>query len=99
MSVHLTPHPPDSHDFAPSDFFLFEYLKEKTLRLEFNSAEDLLHWIRDEFERVPPAFLEDVFENWINRLGKCVQCGADYFPENPITVKTISSEIIRNGRH
>jgi hypothetical protein len=38
--------------------------------LEFDSAEDILYWIRVEFERIPPAVLEDVFESWINRLEK-----------------------------
>jgi hypothetical protein len=64
---------PYSPDFAPSDFFIFGYLKEKMPGLEFGSAEDLLHWIRAEFEGIPPAVFEDVFEGWINRREKCIQ--------------------------
>jgi hypothetical protein len=40
--------------------------------LEFDSAEDLLHWIRAEFERIPPAVLENVFKSWINRLERYI---------------------------
>jgi hypothetical protein len=43
MLVHLAPHPLYSPYLAPLDLFLFGYLKEKTLGLEFDSAEDLLH--------------------------------------------------------
>jgi hypothetical protein len=56
-------HPPYSSDLAPSDCFLFESLKEKMLGLEFDPAEDLLHWIRAEFRRIPLVVLENVFES------------------------------------
>jgi hypothetical protein len=31
--------------------------------LEFASAENSPHWIRAEFERIPPAVLKDVFKS------------------------------------
>jgi hypothetical protein len=40
MPVHLAPHPPYSPDLAPSDFFLFGYLKTKLVGLEFDSADE-----------------------------------------------------------
>jgi hypothetical protein len=49
--------------------------------LEFDSAEDSLQWIRAEFESIPPAVLEDVFESWINRVEKCIQVNGNYFPK------------------
>jgi hypothetical protein len=27
--LRIAPHPPDSHDLTPSDFFLFGYVKER----------------------------------------------------------------------
>jgi hypothetical protein len=45
MPIHLAPHPPYSPHLASSDFFLFGYLKEKSLGLEFESPEALLAWI------------------------------------------------------
>jgi hypothetical protein len=56
-------------------------MKEKMLGLEFDFAEDLLHWIRAEFERIPRASLENIFESWINRFESCIQYEEDYFPE------------------
>jgi hypothetical protein len=82
MHVHLAPHSHYAPDLAPLDFFLFGYLKEKMLGLEFDSAKDLLHWIRVEFRRIPLAVLENVFESWINRLEKCIQCDRNYFSED-----------------
>jgi transposase len=82
MPVYLAPHPPYSPDIAPSDFFLFGYLKEKMLGLEFDSPEALLDWIRTEFERISRQVLEEVFEDWIARVQKCIECEGDYFPED-----------------
>jgi histone-lysine N-methyltransferase SETMAR len=62
MPIHLALHPPYSPDLALSDFFLFEYLKEKILGLGFESPEALLAWINAEFERIPRETLEEVFE-------------------------------------
>jgi hypothetical protein len=67
IPVHLAPHPPYLSDLALLNFLRFGYPKEKILGLEFDSAEDLLHWTSAEFERIPPAALENIFESWINR--------------------------------
>jgi hypothetical protein len=42
IPVQLAPHPPYSPDLDPSDFFLFEYPKEKMIRQEFDSQEDMI---------------------------------------------------------
>jgi histone-lysine N-methyltransferase SETMAR len=36
----LAPHPPYSPDLAPSDFFLFRYLKQKILGIDFGSPKN-----------------------------------------------------------
>jgi transposase len=79
IPVHLAPHPPYSPDLAPSDFFLFGYLKTKIIGLKFNSSEALLYWIKDEFQRIPSEVLEGVFESWIIRIQKCLEYKGDYF--------------------
>jgi transposase len=38
----MAPHPPDTPDLAPSDFFLFEHVKHILERAEFPSEETLL---------------------------------------------------------
>jgi hypothetical protein len=92
MPIHLAPHPPDSPDLVPSDFFLFGYLKEKILGLEFESSEALLAWINAEFERTRRGTLEGFFECWIIRVQKCIECQGDYFPEDYTTLETICSK-------
>jgi transposase len=82
MPVHLAPHPPYSPDLAPSDFFLFGYLKGKMQGLEFDSPEALLAWIRAEMATIRPDALEAVFERWILRVAKCIEHQGAYFPED-----------------
>jgi hypothetical protein len=81
MPVYLAPHPQDSPDLPPSDFFLFEYLKEKMIGREFESADALLDWFRQEFEGIRPDVLERVFESWITRVETCIEHEA-YFSED-----------------
>jgi hypothetical protein len=38
----LAPHPQYSPDLAPSDFFLFECMKEKILGIDFGSPQELI---------------------------------------------------------
>jgi hypothetical protein len=79
MPVYLAPHPQDSPDLPPSDFFLFE---EKMIGREFESADALLDWVRQEFEGIRPDVLERVFECWITRVEKCIK------HEGPTSLKT-----------
>jgi hypothetical protein len=82
MPIHLAPHPQDSPDLVPSDFFLFGYLKEKILGLEFESPGALLAWTNAEVERIPSETLEGFFECWVIRVQKCIEYRGDYFPED-----------------
>jgi hypothetical protein len=82
MPIHLAPHATYSPDLAPSDFFLFGYLKEKILGFEFELPEALLPWINAAFKRIPRDTLEEVFECWIIRVEKCLEYRGDYFPED-----------------
>jgi hypothetical protein len=46
------PHPPDSPDFAPSDFHLFSYVKECLARLSFESADEFLEAVLGVLESI-----------------------------------------------
>jgi hypothetical protein len=89
MPIHLTPHPRYSPDLAPSGFFLFGCLKWKMLSFEFNSSAGPLEWIKEEFEKIPPAVHEGIFESWIIRVGKCTQREGDYFHGGQMAKSTI----------
>jgi hypothetical protein len=55
--VHMAAHSPHSPHLALSDCFFFGYLTEKMLSLEFACADDLVDWIKAEFERISTQFL------------------------------------------
>jgi hypothetical protein len=65
-------------EFSSIGFFLFGYIKGQVLSLEFDSPVDLLEWIRDEFEKISPAVLEEIFDSWIMCVGKYIQHEGDY---------------------
>jgi hypothetical protein len=58
IPAQLTPDPPSSPDLAPSDFFLFGYLKEKMIDQEFDSSEDLITWIKATFAPISKRVIE-----------------------------------------
>jgi hypothetical protein len=70
-------HPLYRQDLAPSDFFLFGYLKEKLCGTSFTMSDDLIFAIRQIFSEIPEIVLKNVFTNWITKLSwvmkKCVE--------------------------
>jgi hypothetical protein len=81
IPVQLVPHPFSSPDLDPSDFFLFEYPKEKMIGQEFGSPEDLIALNSATFEAIPNRVLEHVFEEWIRRVQRCLDHEGSYFSE------------------
>ena len=75
----ILPHPPYSPDLAPSDFFLFAYIKRKAEGAEFSSPEELIQFIGEIFIQISPEVLNSVFLNWEERLKKCIEVEGDYF--------------------
>lgn len=45
-------HPTFSPDFAPSDFYLFGKIKNRTQGAHFKDDEDLINAIKDDFEKI-----------------------------------------------
>ena len=72
------PHPPYSPDLAPSDFYLFGYLKHKMIGLEFSSVDELKQYIIHEFSLIPKEKLIEVFQEWERRLRSCISNHGDY---------------------
>ena len=58
------PHPPYSPDLAPSDFFLFGFIKSKLLGAKFDTVEDLKEAIEGILEDISPELLNRVFLEW-----------------------------------
>jgi hypothetical protein len=62
------PHPAYSTDIAPSDFFLFGFIKGKISDCHYQSRQDLLKMIAEIFSQIDKPMLINVFESWIKQL-------------------------------
>ena len=73
----LIRHPPYSPDLAPSDFWLFDYIK---MRLDdHNNADSLIDQITRICGDIPKSELKKTFQKWIERMKLCVLNKGDYF--------------------
>jgi transposase len=61
--LRLAPHPPSSPDLAPSDFFLFDSVKERLKGMVFLSYEELLDAIGEVVTGIESETLTAVFEH------------------------------------
>jgi hypothetical protein len=66
--LQLAPYPPYSPDLAPSDFFLFGYVKEGIKGMVFPSSEELLDAIGEVVIGIESETLTAIFEHWMERL-------------------------------
>lgn len=78
MGIIRLPHPPSSPDLAPSDFFLFGYLKEKLEGKNFVNEEDLKKETISIMKNIEKETLKKVFNEWIKRLNQCIENKGDY---------------------
>lgn len=72
------PHPLYSPDLAPSDYFLFGYLKEKLAGLSFTSPEELFDAITEILHEIPSDIMNKVFESWIKRCDEIINNNGEY---------------------
>jgi hypothetical protein len=73
------PHPAYSPDIAPSDFFLFGYVKEQQKGMQFEDSAALLSNIQEIFENMENGVLIRVFEEWITRLMWVIDHNGEYY--------------------
>jgi histone-lysine N-methyltransferase SETMAR len=78
--LRLAPHPPYSPDLAPSDFFLFGYVKACLKGMVFPSYEELLDAIGEVVTGIESETLTAVFEHWMERLKWMSKKNGDYYP-------------------
>jgi transposase len=67
--LRLAPHPLYSPVLAPSDFFVFAYVKEHLKGIGFPSYEGLLDALGEVVTGIESETLTAVFEHWTERLG------------------------------
>jgi hypothetical protein len=65
------PHSPYSPDLAPSDFYLFGYIKRCLAGLSFDDTDQLLATVEDFLEGIEKVTLQAIFLEWMDRPRKC----------------------------
>jgi histone-lysine N-methyltransferase SETMAR len=73
------PHPPYSPDLAPCDFFLFPRIKKELKNQHFDHIENLARAIQAITDGITKEDYQKSFENWKNRLQKCIDNDGNYF--------------------
>ena len=72
-------HPPYSPDLAPCDFYLFPKLKEYLSGRHFDTNAALGSAIFQYLNLIPPEDYKKVFEQWLERLQRCINNRGEYF--------------------
>jgi hypothetical protein len=76
------PHPAYSPYLAPSDFYLFGYVKCLLAGQEFPDGEALLRGMNAIFGGIEKVTLENVFLEWMERPLRCLDTDGDYSDES-----------------
>jgi hypothetical protein len=79
--IRRIPQPSYSPDIAPSDFFLFGYLKEKLIEYDIPDQERLKLAITHIFSVIGQETLITFFGTWIERLKWVIKHEGEYFHE------------------
>jgi len=79
LKLRILPHPPYSPDIAPSDFFLFGYLKEMLKGRKFAGRVELEDAITVLMDNIPKEVLENVKDAWIERLRRVIELEGEYY--------------------
>jgi hypothetical protein len=80
------PHSPCFPDPAPSDFYLFGYVKGCLAGLSFEDADQLLAPVEGILEGIDKLTLQAVFLEWMDRLRKCIAASVEYTESAQINV-------------
>jgi hypothetical protein len=72
------PHSPYSPDLAPSDFYLFEYVKHQLQGHEFTEGAEIVSAISEILNQIPTDTLVDAFDDWMRRLERCINISGEH---------------------
>ena len=72
------PHPPYSPDLAPSDFFLFGYLKNQLQGVKFGDEKELFGKVVDVLHSIPQTVLTRVYLDWKWKHRLCIAMDGEY---------------------
>jgi histone-lysine N-methyltransferase SETMAR len=76
--ITAAPYPPYSLDLAPSDFYLFGFLKDRLKGSVYDEPDGLLGPVAALLEDVERTTLERVFRHWMKKLQACISGNGEY---------------------
>lgn len=79
QNIELMGHPPYSPDLAPNDFFLFPKIKHKLRGQRFSTPEEAVDAFKTHVLELPLSEWKKCFENWFERMQKCINLHGEYF--------------------
>ena len=78
LGIKRLEHPPYSPDLAPSDFFLFGYLKKLLEGQEFEDENQLFEKVTEILNDIPKSIFKSAYDEWMNRLMICIETKGNY---------------------
>jgi len=77
--IPVVPQPPYSPDLSPCDFFLFPKLKFHLKGGHFGTVENIEKAVTDKLKAIPLSDYQCCYEEWEQRLQRCVASQGNYF--------------------
>ena len=71
--------PPYSPDLSPCDFFLLLRLKNHLKGRHFGTLDNIQKSLTDELKGIPAEAFKHCYEQWKQRLRRCVAAQGNYF--------------------
>lgn len=78
LGFNIIEHPPYSPDLAPMDFAVFPFIKSQLRGIKFETSDELKYATRSIVSKINNEWYSDVFDSWLKRCEKCLQCRGDY---------------------
>jgi histone-lysine N-methyltransferase SETMAR len=79
--IGCVPHPPYNPDLAPSDLWLFGYVKTSLVGQSFDKPEQLLEATTEFLNEIQPPEVVVVFSHWVERVRWVLENNGDYYQE------------------
>jgi histone-lysine N-methyltransferase SETMAR len=84
--IKSAPYPPYSPDLAPSNFYLFGYVKICLACFSFEDADQLLAAVKGVLEGIEKVTLQAAFLEYMDRLRKYITTNGEYAKQAQINI-------------
>lgn len=78
LGIERLEHPPYSPDIAPSDFFLFGFIKKLIEGMNFKDENDLYQKISETLHSIPKQYFINAYNEWLKRLEEVIKLNGEY---------------------